>query len=141
MSDSTLYNALLEDDRKIGYKVVSEYNSRSYSPATPSALQRIRYRINRETRQERDEYGPMAIFETLEQAREFAVEVDGHILEVEYEPSAETELWKKNPPSFCRNRFGGGYHAESNGKAKRALEDCPDGTILASSVYPLEVIE
>ena len=141
MSDSTLYNSLTEEDRKMGYKVARAYNSRSYSPATSFALQRVRYRINRETRQERGEYGPLAIFETLEQARKFAKEVGGHILEVEYEPSAETKLWKKNPPTFCRNRFGGGYHAESNGTTKRALEDCPNGTILASSVYPLEVIE
>jgi hypothetical protein len=63
------------------------------------------------------------------------------ILLVEYEPSTETELWKKNPPTYRRNRgYSRGYCAESNGTTERALENCPAGTILASSIYPLEIV-
>jgi hypothetical protein len=144
MSDSTLYNALLDDDRKIGYKVVVRKNSKSFEPATSAALQRITYRLNAETRKVRGDHGPYAVFATLEQARKFAAQLDHRvaILLVEYEPSQEVELWKKNPPSFSRSRgFSRGYRAESNGTTERPLENCPAGTILADSVYVLEVLE
>lgn len=135
--DSALQNEL--EDTRIGYKVVSRENSKSFSPATRSALQSFRYRISRETRRDPDQSGPIAIFDSLEHAEEFAGTCGGHILKVEYVPSEEQRLWKKNPPVFVKNGWGGGYHAESNGISE--MEDgFPAGTIFAESVYPLEQI-
>ena len=137
MSDSTLYNAL--EDQKIGYKVVRVKNSRSYAPATQAALQSFTYRVNHETRRDPDQSGAMAIFETLEQAEKFFEKFGDHILLVEYTESEEKYLWKKNPPSFRKNQWGGGYHAVSNGIAER--HNVPDGTIFADSVYVLDVVK
>ena len=108
------------------YKVVVRSNSKSFEPATSAALQRIRYRIGKETRKVEHEHGPFALFETEEQARDFAGTLSHQvsILLCEYEPSVETELWKKLPPVFGRSH----------------LENCPTGTILADAVTPLELI-
>lgn len=138
-SDSLMDDLLTE--KRIGYKVAYPRNSKSFEPATSAALQRITYRVNHETRKVRGDHGPLAIFETLEQARKFR---DNHssnskILLVEYEPSNETELWKKLPPVFGRSH--GHMTIESAGTTERAIEDCPAGTILADSVYVLEVLE
>lgn len=138
MPDSILYNELIE--RHIGYKVVAIKNSRTFEPATSAALQRITYKIERETRQEPREHGAFALFDTQENAREFAKGLSHRtaILLVEYEPSDEEELWKKLPPVWVGGRHG---HLESQGTTQRPLRSCPKGTVLAKSVYPLEVIE
>jgi len=136
-TESLLADELSE--KRIGYKVVCSKNTKSFSPATSSALQRITYRLHRETRQIRGEFGPLAVFDTLEHAERFFVDYGDHILRVEYEPSDEDELWKKNPPSFVKSWRG--YSAQSNGTSEKSLDTCPAGTILASSVYVLEIIK
>lgn len=122
------------------YKVVARSNSKSFEPATSAALQRIRYRIGRVTRKVEHEHGPFALFETEEQARDFASTLNHKlsILLCEYEPSGEDELWKKLPPSFGRSHGSMTFH--SNGTTERLLENCPTGTILADAVLPLELI-
>lgn len=136
MSDSTLYNELIV--RNIGYKVVCRKNSKAFSPATSSALQSITYRIDSETRQRPAEHGAFALFDNLLDATAFFTHYGDVILLVEYDPSDETDLWKKNPPSFERTR--GGYYPVSNGVTERSLSSCPRGTVLAKSVYPIEVV-
>src|SRR3990172_2098830 len=98
------------------YKVVVRSNSKSFEPATSAALQRIRYRIGKETRKVEHEFGPFALFQTEEQAR-------------------ETELWKNLPPVFGRSH--GHITFSSAGTTERDLENCPTGTILADAVTPL----
>lgn len=124
------------------YKVVCRHNSKSFEPATLAALQKIRYRIGQETVKEEGKYGPFALFATEKEARDFADSLSHRvcILMCEYTPSQETELWKCNPPSFRRYKSGKGYYAESNGTTERSIECCPNGTILADRVRPLEIV-
>lgn len=122
------------------YKVVCRSNSKEFEPCTSLALQRIRYCIGKETIKEETEYGPFALFETEEQARNFArgFTYPVSILLCEYEPSNETAVWKKNPPSFVKGWKG--YYAQSNGITQKCLDECPNGTVLADVVIPLELI-
>ena len=125
------------DHRKIGYKVVC--GKKVFGPATTYSLQRIRYRIGQWTIRDPKEYGPFALFETLEEAKEFGEKYGEKILKVQYEPSEETILWKKLPPTFVRNKYGHGYHAESAGRAEKDSSSCPDGAVLAERILPLEI--
>ena len=130
------------DNDKIGYKVVTRINSKSFSPATVSALQSFRYRIDKETTRFERTSGPMALFSSLDDAIDFAEseKVRGKtILKVIYEESEDSSVWKKNPPSFVSNGWGKGYHAESNGIQEKT-KGFPRGTIFAESIYPLEVV-
>ncbi len=121
-----------------GYKVFSGKNA--LKPATSAALQRIRYTPGRWVRKSSD-HGPFAVFSTLEQAKAFKNNGYGtQVREVDFIPSTEQTLWKKNPPSFSRNRGGRGYHAESAGVTERPLNECPEGTMLASEVFVHEEI-
>ncbi len=128
-----------------GYKVVQPTGPKamSYKPATGEALQSIRYRIGQTTRP--SDSGPLAVFGSLEAASAWMRGRPGaRLLEVEYEPSPERRLWKKNPPEFVRNRggsrYGRGYFAISAGVTERHISECPRGTVLASAVTPLRVI-
>jgi len=134
-SDSLMADLL--EEKHIGYKVVRWENSRSFRPATDSALQSFRYRLNRETRRDKSTSGPIALFVDSELAKEFAKRHGTHILLVEYVPSEVSKLWKKNPLSFTRSH--GSYYAVSNGVSEM-LDGFPPGTIFAESVYPLEVV-
>lgn len=111
--DSMMQDEL--DQKYIGYKVAVRTNSKAFEPATSAALQSFRYRVNQETQREKSVNGAIAIFDTLDNARGFANDLDykTHILEVEYVPSDDETLWKKNPPSFSKGY--GGYIAHSNG--------------------------
>jgi hypothetical protein len=118
---------------EVGYKVFS--GKKALKPATTAALQRVRYDVGQWVKQGQD-YGPFAVFETLEQAISFKNAGYGtQIRQVDFIPSLETTLWKKNPPSFSRNSYGKGYHAESNGVTERPISECPEGTRLASEVF------
>ena len=126
---------------KIGYKVVGSGKT-SFRPATDLALQRIRYRIGQTTYQDSAEFGPFAVFARLRDAARWAEKWGEKVCLIEYQEAAgETCLWKKNPPTFTRNRWGKGYHAESAGVTEKPLDDCPRGTVLASAVTVLQVVE
>jgi len=136
-SDSLMQDLL--DEKLTGYKVCRPKNSCSFKPATSLALQRVTYRLDQETRQERGEFGPLAIFDTLENAEAFVADSDVVIFLVEYEPSDEDELWKKNPPHFFRQH--GRMSMESQGTTEKSLANCPAGTIFAKSVFLLERVK
>lgn len=123
----------------VGYKVFS--GKRCLKPATSAALQRIRYNPGQWVKQGSD-HGAFAVFETLEQAKRFKEQGYGtQVRQVEYVPSNESTLWKKLPPDFSRNRWGGkGYHAVSAGITERHIGECPEGTRLASEVFVHEEI-
>jgi len=118
---------------EIGYKVFS--GKKALKPATSAALQRIRYSLGTWVKKGND-HGAFAVFETLDQAKAFKEAGYGtQIRQVEFVPSNETTLWKKNPPEFSRNRYGRGYHAESAGISERHISEYPPGTRLASEVF------
>lgn len=132
-------------EQETGYKVALPTGPRaaSFKPATDLALQSIRYRIGQTT--EPTDSGPCGIFPTLERAREWAndsraVPAGAVVLEVQYSPSTQKTLWKRQPPTFVRNSYGRGYHPESNGITEKPLSTCPAGTILADAVTPIRVI-
>lgn len=116
-----------------GYKVFSGIHS--LKPATSSALQSIRYRVSAWTEQKPQEHGAFAVFQELEQAQRFRNSYGTQIRKVDFIESEESSLWKKKPPVFCRNRYGKGYHAESNGIDEMPLSNCPEGTVLAKEVF------
>lgn len=117
-----------------GYKLFC--GKKSLKPATSHALQSIRYKVGMWIKQKVDDYGAFAVFETLEQAVLFKNNGYGDFIKrVEFIRSDEKYLWKKNPPRFSRNRYGKGYHAESNGISSLSLDECPTGTILAKEIY------
>jgi hypothetical protein len=122
----------------LGYKVVN--GKRSFKPATDSALQCVRYRVGEMTTREEIDAGAFAVFANLAAAQAFAQKYGNAILEVEYTASKECALWKRNPPRFVRNRFGKGYHAESNGISAKT-DDFPPGTAFADEVYVIRVVE
>ncbi len=135
---------------KIGYKVVSAVNGKSFGPVDPASLQRIRYRIGKWTEQNPYEYGPFSVFQTLEDAKKW---LEGMIywnrppiLEVEYTSALDSKgdpfryLWKKSPPTFTGRRWGGGYYAEAGDIEFLFLGKCPKGTDLAFSLRPLRVV-
>ena len=118
---------------EVGYKVFA--GKKALKPATSAALQRIRYVPEKWITQAGD-HGPFAVFDNLESAKRFKEQGYGtQIRQVEYVPSQGNTLWKKNPPSFSRNSYGKGYHAESNGVTERHISECPEGTRLSSEVY------
>ncbi len=123
---------------RLGYKVVA--GKKSFRPATPLALQRVRYRLGETTTRDDYDAGPFAVFQRLRDAARFAREYGERILLVEYEPSAERHLWKKRSPSFTRSRYGRGYYAQSNGVDVKD-SDFPRGTEFADEVTPLRVVE
>ena len=125
---------------KVGYKVFN--GKKVLRPATSSALQSIRYIVNRWTEQNPNEYGPFAVFKTLEDAKRFRESFGTQIRKVEYIESDEHSLWKKNPPSFLRNSYRKGYYAKSNGKSEMYINKCPENTVLAKEIYVYpEIIE
>lgn len=129
---------------KVGYKVVA--GVRSFTPATPNALQRIRYKLNQITRREKDEYGCFAVFTSYAKAREFLAHQGTHIVLVGYtlcsSRGRNLHMWKKGVPSFVKNRWkGGGYHAEAGEKQYLLLKDAPKGTVLAEEIYIIGIIE
>lgn len=122
----------------VGYKVFS--GKRSLKPATSAALQRIRY-IPGQWVKHGSDHGAFAVFETLEQAKRFKEQGYGtQVRQVEYIPSSESTLWKKNPPDFTRSKYGRGYYAQSAGITERHISECPEGTKLASEVFVHEDI-
>lgn len=117
----------------VGYKVFS--GKRRLKPATSAALQRIRYTPGQWVKQGSD-HGAFAVFDTLEQAKRFKEQGYGsQIRQVEYIPSSESALWKKNPPDFTRSKYGRGYYAQSAGTTERHISECPEGTKFASEVF------
>ena len=114
----------------IGYKVVSKINSKSFGPATYLALQSVRYRIGKTTTHDPEKAGPMAVFDSKENAIQFisAIYADCvtsetlYILKVSYVESNLRALWKHI------GRYISEYH----------LLQLPPGTFLAESVTPLE---
>lgn len=117
----------------VGYKVFS--GKRILKPATSAALQRIRYNPGQWVKQGSD-HGAFAVFETLEQAKRFKEQGYGaQVRQVEYIPSNDNALWKKNPPEFTRSKYGRGYYAQSAGITQRYISDCPEGTRLASEIF------
>ncbi len=119
---------------KTGYKVFRGVHT--LKPATTSALQKIRYRVNAWTEQNIQEHGAFAVFQELEQAKAFkSMGYGTQIRKVDFIESEEKSLWKKKPPEFSRNRYGKGYHAVSAGIDEMCISSCPDGTILAKEVY------
>lgn len=117
----------------VGYKVFS--GKRSLKPATSAALQRIRYNPGQWVKQGSD-HGAFAVFETLDQAKRFKEQGYGtQVRQVEYIPSSESTLWKKNPPEFTHSRYGSGYYAQSAGITQRHISECPEGTRLASEIF------
>lgn len=83
--------------------------------------------------------GPLAVFETLAQARAWGR--GDVILACEITPSSESELWKRNPPVWHKSNYRGGRPwCESASTTQLALDSCPDGTVLADSVRVLRVI-
>ena len=127
-------------ETKIGYKVVTRVNKKSFKPATGFALQSIRYRLNEATYQDDDVSGAFAVFENLERAEIFFKCYGTAILEDEYVESDEARMWKKNKPNFVRNRYGKGYHAECAGISVLEADDCPSGTVFAEMVKPITII-
>jgi hypothetical protein len=124
--------------KEIGYKVVRVKNSKAFKPATELALQKIEYRIGKETTRFGNEkaFGGFAIFESLEKAVKWIEHYGEKILKVEYIKSNDT-LWKKNPPSYCKGYNG--YFAQSNG-ISYFEGNLPDGTVIADYVKPLELV-
>lgn len=120
----------------VAYKVVRRKNSRAFKPATTDALQSFTYRIGKETKRDKRTSGPIAIFANPDDAIRFNSKYGDSVIAVLYTPSKEKSVWKKNPPSFAHSH--GGYYAVSNGISERT--EFPDGTILAESVYPLEIV-
>ena len=112
----------------IGYKIVSKINSKAFGPATKLALQSVRYRIGKTTTHDPEKAGPMAVFDSKENAIQFinAIYADCvtsetlYILKVSYVESNLRALWKR--------RYISEYH----------LLQLPPGTFLAESVTPLE---
>lgn len=123
----------------VGYKVFS--GRRSLKPATEAALQRIRY-VPKQWVKQAGDHGPFAVFDNLDAAKRFKDQGYGtQIRQVEYILSNESTLWKKLPPDFSRNRWGGkGYHAVSAGITEHHIGECPEGTRLASEVFVHEEI-
>ena len=124
--------------KEIGYKVVRIKNSKTFKPATELALQKIEYRIGKETTRFGNEkaFGGFAVFENLERAKKWLENYGEKILKVEYIKSNDT-LWKKNPPSYCKGYNG--YFAQSNG-VSYFEGNYPEGTVVADYVKPLELV-
>lgn len=106
----------------IGYKVVRQLNDSEYGPVTYNAYRGIRYCLNQITEQDKDKFGPMAIFNSLLAAQIFASDMSHLpglvIFKIKYEQSQEDKLWKM----------------ESKITKIKKLSTCPPGTQLASVV-------
>ena len=110
----------------IGYKIVSKINSKAFGPATKLALQSVRYRIGKTTTHDPEKAGPMAVFDSEENAIRFISVIHAdcvtsdtlYILKVSYVESNFRVLWK---------------HV-----GRYMLVQLPLGTSLAESVTPLE---
>lgn len=128
----------INQKKEIGYKVVRIKNTKTFKPATDSALQKIIYRIDEVTSRfgHEKEYGGFAVFQTLERAKEWQQYYGEKILKVEYIPSTDG-LWKKNLPSY--NKGYNNYYATSNG-INYFEGNYPEGTIIADYVKPLEIL-
>ena len=109
---------------KIGYKVVFVWYGRYYSwTATPDDHECIKYIIGK-TSKPRPGCGPLCVFSNLRNARETAsIFTDKRcaILKVRFVPSKEKCAWT---------------HHTSTSK-----DELNDGTILADSVTPVELIK
>ncbi|MCW3994947.1 MAG: hypothetical protein NWE98_02205 [Candidatus Bathyarchaeota archaeon] len=142
----TTQNVVEQNNFKIGFKVVKKISKKTYKPCTLLALQRIRYRIANPTIQNKEEHGAFAVFQNLESAQSFLYNIydtkntkNMRILKVQYLPSDEKKLWKKEKPSIQKSKYGG-YFFVSNGIKEKYIEDCPYGTELAQVVIPIEEV-
>lgn len=111
---------------RIGYKVVSVWNGKYYScTAVPDDHECVKYIIGK-TIKPRPGCGPLCVLSTLERAKEFVgIDLDTNIqyaiLKVRFVPSEENCIWT---------------HFSSSPK-----DELSDGTILADSVTPVELIK
>jgi hypothetical protein len=131
-----------------GYKVMRRRvgDPGVFLPATGYGELITRYWLGEETVPYRVHQGPLAVFDCLEQAVRwigqvwFAQDLAPHpvVARCRYEPSDEQQLWVyacsggyDGKPVFVR--IAAGQHC-------KPLSTCPEGTILARSVTPLEIV-
>lgn len=111
--------------REFGYKVMSPFGS-IYRPASPLAIQTVRYKPGEITARPVDKgAGPLAVFKTLAAALAFkkATRHYTEVWEVEYEPSFSGSLSKSRP-----------IRGDMELTCELPLENCPEGTAFADMV-------
>lgn len=134
----------MEEDVKIGYKVVRPRNSKSYRPASHWAVQSFVYQIGKNTKRNPKNHGPIAVFKSLEGARLFLNSMNNNprfvILKVKYKKSQnENFLWRKPHGRFYPSTWRRILVHER--VVWEYLGDLPEDTILTEWVTPIEEVK
>lgn len=132
---------------KIGYKVVREIYPILYGSIYLPSGRGLYYFLGEKTTIPSNEYGPMAVFDTIEDTRIFLFKdlvctVGLRAFKVEYKPSNQRCLWfvsgYKYPPLYGDCPF---LYTERPVVQERELFQCPRGTVLADEVTLIEEVK
>lgn len=139
--------------QRTGFKIFHPYSMNCLGPISERSDLRVVYAVGVETRRNPVYQGPMTVFKTVHQAKNFSLQcsyLDSVILKVKYRPSdiLEKYLWWISDcafdiaPATTSFRNPACYFSTSMYSLfrKYPVGLCPPGTVLADSVTPVEVV-